>query len=48
MDYPAIVQCLRDVGFGEAITIETFTDMDFDEACEVGYAALAPSMGSNS
>ena len=45
VDYPRVVQGLKEIGFAEAISIETFTNMDFDEACEVGYAALAPSMG---
>ena len=45
LDYPRIVRGLKDIGFSEAISIETFVTMDFDEACEVGYTALAPSMG---
>ena len=45
LDYPRIVQGLKDIGFSEAISIETFVTMDFDEACDVGYKALAPSMG---
>lgn len=45
MDYPRVVQALKDIDFTEAISIETFTFMDLDEACAVGYAALAPSMG---
>ncbi|MEE3257989.1 MAG: sugar phosphate isomerase/epimerase [Candidatus Latescibacterota bacterium] len=45
LDYPRIVQGLNDIGFTEAISIETFTTMDFDEACEVGYSALAPLLG---
>ena len=45
VDYPRVVQALRDIDFRAAISIETFTSMDFAEACEVGYAALAPSMG---
>ena len=45
MAYPRVVQALQDIHFEEAISIETFTFMDFDEACAVGYAALAPSMG---
>ena len=45
LDYPRIVRGLQDIGFSEAISIETFVTMDFDEACEVGYTALAPSMG---
>jgi sugar phosphate isomerase/epimerase len=48
MDYPPIVRALQDIGFGEAITVETFTDMDFDEACEVGYATLAGSVAGGS
>lgn len=47
IDYPRVVQGLHDVGFAEAISIETFTTMDFDESCEVGYRALAPSMGKS-
>jgi len=42
VDYPGVVKALDEVGFKEAISIETFTDMPFDEACSEGYAALAP------
>ena len=45
IDYPRIVKGLQDIGFAEAISIETFTTQDFDESCEVGYKALAPSIG---
>jgi len=45
MDYPRVVQALQDIGFDAAISIETFTTMDFDEACVVGFGALAPAMG---
>ena len=45
VDYPRVVQVLKDIGFSAAISIETFTNMDFHEACEGGYAALAPAMG---
>ena len=45
MDYPRVVQGLQDIGFSEAISIETFTTMDFDQACAVGYETLAPAMG---
>ncbi len=48
VDYPRVVQGLNQIGFEEAIAIETFTSMDFVEACEVGYAALAPSMTESS
>ena len=44
LDYPRIVQGLRDIGFAEAVAIETFVTMDFAESCSVGYAALAPAM----
>ena len=44
LDYPRIVQGLRDIGFAEALAIETFVTMDFAESCAVGYAALAPAM----
>ena len=40
LDYPRIVQGLRDIGFAAALAIETFVTMDFDESCAVGYAAL--------
>ena len=45
VDYARVVQGLKDIGFAEAISIETFTSMDFDASCEVGYAALAPALG---
>ena len=45
LDYPRIVQGLRDIGFAEALAIETFVTMDFDESCAAGYAALASAMG---
>ena len=45
MDYGRVVQALEHIGFAEAIAIETFTNMDFDEACETGYATLAGAMG---
>jgi protein FrlC len=45
VDYPRVVAALEEIGFGAAISIETFTTMDFDEACAEGYAALAPAMG---
>ena len=45
IDYPRIVKGLQDIGFAEAISIETFTTQDFDESCEVGYKALAPFIG---
>lgn len=45
VDYPRVVQALEEIGFEAAISIETFTDMDFDEACAGGYAALAAAMG---
>jgi len=48
LDYPHIIQGLRETGFAEAVSIETFTSMDFDEACDVGYAALAPAVGKDS
>jgi len=45
MDYGRVVQALEDIGFAEAISIETFTTMDFDEACDTGYATFAGLMG---
>jgi len=48
LDYPHIIQGLRETGFAEAVSIETFTTMDFDQACDVGYAALAPAVGKDS
>jgi sugar phosphate isomerase/epimerase len=45
VDYPRVVQALEEIGFEAAISIETFTGMDFDEACVGGYAALASAMG---
>lgn len=44
LDYPRIVQALRAIGFGGAMAIETFVNMDFTESCEVGYATLAPAL----
>lgn len=44
MDYRGVVRGLHEIGFDGAISIETFTDMDFDESCEVGFRALAPSI----
>ncbi len=44
LDYPRIVQGLRDIGFTGAMAIETFVTMDFDESCAGGYAALAPAL----
>jgi len=46
MDYPTVVRVLQEIGFAEAIAVETFTNMDFDEAREVGYATFASIMGS--
>ena len=37
VDYLHVIQSLRETGFSEAISIETFTDMDFDESCDIGY-----------
>lgn len=45
MQYRRVVRALEEIGFGEAIAVETFTNMDFDEACEVGYASMAGAMG---
>ncbi len=42
VDYVMIIQTLREIGLSEAISIETFTDMDFEESCNVGYATFAP------
>lgn len=47
VDYPNVVRALQDIGFNEAISIETFTNMDFVESCEIGYATLAPLMQKN-
>ena len=47
VDYPRVVEALDEIGFEAAISIETFTSMDFDEACAGGYAALAHAMGRN-
>ena len=44
VDYPRAVQALKDIDFDDAISIETFTTMDFDESVVAGYTALAPSM----
>ena len=45
VDYPRVVEALDEIGFEAAISIETFTTMDFEEACSGGYAALASAMG---
>ncbi len=42
IDYARVVEGLHDIGFDAAISIETFTTMDFEEACLVGYKTLAP------
>ncbi len=44
VDYPSVVQALRDIGFDAAISIETFPDMAFDDAVGEGYTALKPSI----
>lgn len=44
MDYPRVVRGLKEIAFGEAISIETFTDMELETSCDVGYATLAPAM----
>jgi sugar phosphate isomerase/epimerase len=41
MDYDRVVAGLAKTGFAEAIAVETFTDMPFETACDVGYATLA-------
>ncbi len=46
VDYSSVVEALDKIGFEEAISIETFTDMAFTEACEGGYEALAPLVRS--
>lgn len=45
VDYVMTIQTLREIGFREAISIETFTYMDFEESCDVGYKSLAPLLG---
>ena len=45
IDYPRVVRGLKEIDFGAAIAIETFPDMDFDEAVADGFAALAHCMG---
>jgi sugar phosphate isomerase/epimerase len=47
VDYPIVVQALKEIGFEDALSIETFTDMDFVESCEIGFASLAPLMAPN-
>jgi len=42
VDYLRVIQTLREIHFSEAISIETFTDMDFNASCEEGYAAFGP------
>jgi len=37
VDYLHVIQALREIHFNEAISIETFTDMDFGESCDIGY-----------
>jgi sugar phosphate isomerase/epimerase len=44
MDYPRVVRGLKEIGFREAISIETFTDMKLETACDVGYETLASAM----
>ncbi len=44
VDYPRVVQALKDIDFDEAISIETFPDMAFDDAVTEGYDALRPSI----
>ena len=45
MDYRRVVQGLQAAGFDQAMAVETFTDMDFDQACRVGHRTMAAAMG---
>lgn len=44
MDYLRVVRGLKEIGFREAIAIETFTDMKFETACDMGYQTLSRAM----
>jgi sugar phosphate isomerase/epimerase len=44
MDYGRVVAGLKEIGFRAAIAIETFTDMKFETACDVGYKTLSAAM----
>lgn len=41
LDYVPIVRALADAKFEGALAVECFTSMEFEEACDAGYAALA-------
>ena len=45
LDYAQVVEALKEIGFSGAISIETFTDMAFEKACDVGYETLSAAMG---
>lgn len=40
MDYVRVFRALNAVGFREAVTVECFTDMKFEEACDSCFAAM--------
>jgi sugar phosphate isomerase/epimerase len=40
-DYLPVIQALAKAKFAGALAVECFTDMKFEEACDVGYAAMA-------
>ena len=44
MDYERVVKGLKKVRFTGSISIEAFTSMDFEEACEIGYRTLSHVM----
>ena len=47
VNYARVIHALREIGFQEALSVETFTDMGFDESCERGHAALAPLLATD-
>jgi sugar phosphate isomerase/epimerase len=44
MDYDRVVRGLKEIDFKRAISIETFTNMELGEACDVSYRTLATAM----
>jgi len=46
MDYARVVGGLHEIGFNEAISIETFTDMDFEASCTIGFQTLSPAVSA--
>lgn len=44
MDYDRVVRGLKEIDFKRAISLETFTNMPLDEACDVGYMTLDMAM----